>query len=109
MGLLALALAGCATQKVDWSGRVGHYTYDQAVTELGPPDKSATLTDGTVIADWMTRRGGYISAPGPYFPPRSCYYGPSLPMYYQTYVPSDYIRLTFSADRELKTFQEYVR
>jgi len=39
--LAALVLAGCVTQKIDWSARVGNYTYDQAVMELGPPDKSA--------------------------------------------------------------------
>jgi hypothetical protein len=52
--LAALVLAGCVTQKIDWSARVGNYTYDQAVMELGPPDKSAKLTDGTVVADWLT-------------------------------------------------------
>jgi hypothetical protein len=32
----------------------GNYTYDEAVTELGPPDKMAHLTDGKVVADWIT-------------------------------------------------------
>jgi hypothetical protein len=43
-------VGGCVTQKIDWSARVGNYTYAQAVMELGPPDKSAKLTDGTVVA-----------------------------------------------------------
>jgi hypothetical protein len=55
---LAILFAGCATQKkIDWAGRIGNYTFDQAVTELGPPDKQAKLQDGTVVAEWLVRRG----------------------------------------------------
>src|SRR2546421_12998193 len=36
-------MAGCAsTPKVDWNSRVGIFTYDQVVAEMGPPDKSST-------------------------------------------------------------------
>jgi hypothetical protein len=58
--LSGLAVAGCkSTPKVDWDSRVGTYTYDQAVEELGPPDKVATLSDGKKVADWVKRsRGG---------------------------------------------------
>ena len=40
--VLLLALAGCATHpKVDpsinWNSRIGSYTYEQAVSELGKP------------------------------------------------------------------------
>ena len=62
MMLAALVLAGCVTQKIDWPARVGNYTHDQAVTELGPPDKSAKLTDGTVVADWLTHRPDHCRA-----------------------------------------------
>ena len=58
---LVVFVAGCAsTPKVDWNSRVGTFTYDQAVTELGPPDRSSKLEDGTVVADWFHRgsRGG---------------------------------------------------
>ena len=49
--------AGCAsTPKVDWDGRVGAYTYDQAVMEMGPPDRSTKLADGTTVADWIVGR-----------------------------------------------------
>ena len=53
--LLAIALvSGCATTKqVDWNSRVGHYTYDQAVTELGPPARQARLSDGKVVSKWF--------------------------------------------------------
>jgi hypothetical protein len=53
--LLVLVVAGCATTKVDWNARIGVFTYDQAVAELGPPDKHATLSDGKTVAEWVTR------------------------------------------------------
>ena len=104
--LAALALAGCVTQKIDWSARVGNYTYDQAVMELGPPDKSAKLTDGTVVADWLTHHAQTIVAPEPYFAPPGCYFGPLTPMRTETCVPAQYLRLTFGADGKLKTWKE---
>jgi len=58
IGLLGLSLAGCATQKTDWNSRVGSYTYDQAVAEMGPPDKQTKLSDGKTVAEWITRRSG---------------------------------------------------
>ena len=30
-----LALAGCATPRIDWTARMGHYSYDQAVKDFG--------------------------------------------------------------------------
>ena len=77
--LAALVLAGCVTQKIDWPARVGNYTYDQAIMELGPPDKSTKLTDGTVVADWLTHHAQTIVAPEPYFAPPGCYFGPLTP------------------------------
>ena len=60
--LLAMALAfvvGCkTTPPVDWNARVGTYTFDQAVTDLGPPDGQAKLTDGKTVAKWITHRSG---------------------------------------------------
>jgi hypothetical protein len=56
--LLALGLlTGCQTNKIDWTARVGTYTFDDAVKEMGPPDKTATLTDGTQVCEWLTYRG----------------------------------------------------
>ncbi|MEW6156903.1 MAG: hypothetical protein AB1813_05685 [Verrucomicrobiota bacterium] len=57
--LLAMLMTGCATSpKINWDSRVGNYTFDQAVLEMGPPDKSSDLQDGTRIAEWWSRRGG---------------------------------------------------
>ena len=66
-------LSGCATAKIDWSKRIGTYTYDQTVLELGPPDKQAKLSDGHIVAEWISRyyngggavvSGGYYGNPG---------------------------------------------
>lgn len=55
--LVAAFISGCkTTPPVDWDSRVGTYTYDQAVIELGPPDKQAKLDDGKTVAEWITRR-----------------------------------------------------
>jgi hypothetical protein len=64
LGLLLMSLlgAGCASKPaVDWNSRVGSYTFDQAVTELGPPSSQTTLSDGRKVADWIT---GYTGSSG---------------------------------------------
>jgi hypothetical protein len=59
LAALSFVLAGCkTTPEVDWNNRVGHYTYDQAVAELGPPDKKAALSDGRTVTDWISHRAG---------------------------------------------------
>ena len=98
----ALLLAGCVTPKIDWAARVGNYTYDQAVMEFGPPDKSAKLSDGSTVAEWLTRRGQVVVAPGTYF-------GPLTPMYSETYVPARFLRLAFDANGRLKTWKAFAR
>ena len=50
-----LFFAGCATHRINWSARVGTYTYDQAIIDLGPPDKTAKLTTGQTVAEWISR------------------------------------------------------
>ena len=57
LSVLILAIPGCTTTpKVDWNSRVGEYTYDQAVLELGPPTKQAKLTNGETVAEWVTHQ-----------------------------------------------------
>jgi len=116
LGLLILELGfclfliGCASTKIDWSSRIGNYTYDQAVIELGPPDKYAKLTDGTVVGEWMTRRG-YSGGSG------SMFYGYNYPYYhhpwpysyYEPPSPDYYIRLTFGPDGKLLAYKRVVR
>jgi hypothetical protein len=110
--LAALALllfAGCVTQKIDWSARVGHYTYNEAVKELGPPNKSAKLSNGATVAEWLTQPSQVVMAPEPYFAPRGCYFGPPTPMYSETYVPARYLRLYFDTNGILKAWKKIAK
>ncbi len=107
--LVVLFLASCATTpKIDWNSRVANYTYDHAVTELGPPDKSAKLADGSTVAEWLTRRGYAIHYPPPliYADPWHCY-GPIYPGYYDTYSPNYYLRLIFGPDGQLRSWRKF--
>jgi hypothetical protein len=63
---VALLFAGCVTHRIDWNARVGNYTFDQAVTEFGPPDRQAKLSDGQLVTEWITRynNGGTIFVGG---------------------------------------------
>lgn len=110
MALTALFVAGCATSRVDWNSRIGGYTYDDAVEELGPPDKTTQLSDGSTVAEWLTRRGYiYTSAPyqGFYYPYG---YGPFFYHRFDAYaVPSSYLRLAFDAEHRLKTWKRFAR
>jgi hypothetical protein len=115
MGSLVLACvtlwtSGCRTARVDWAARVGTYTFDRAVTEWGPPDKQATLTDGTRVADWVLRRGGirrvdvgFYSGYGPYG------YGYGYPAYVDQYVPDYFLRLSFDPEGRLKEWKKLSR
>ena len=108
--LLAVALASCVTtSRIDWTARVGNYTYDQAVAEFGPPDKAAKLSDGTTVAEWQERPEQIIVTPGPYFAPPGSYFGAATPMYSETRFPADYLRLTFAPDERLKQFKKFAR
>jgi hypothetical protein len=110
---VSVLLPGCATKGVDWNSLVGTYTYDQAVLDLGPPDKYAKVTDGTVVADWMTRRGqsgSYVSFVGgaPFY--RPYYYGGPAYAYSTAVSTPDYFtRLTFGPDGKLQAWKKYVR
>jgi hypothetical protein len=106
--LLACALAGCATQKVNWAARVGVYTFDQAVLELGPPDNHAKLTDGTVVADWLTsRRGAYPYIVGGYPMYPGWYTTPGIVSYSAT--PDWYLRLTFGPEGKLQSWKKFAK
>lgn len=107
--LVVVALTGCATNKINWADRVGSYTHDQAITELGPPDKEAKLTDGAVVSEWLTRRGrgvAYTGGVGYYGPPG--YYGGFYPTYVQS-LPDYFLRLTFGVDGKLTAWKKFAR
>lgn len=53
---LLFMLPACkSTPKIDWNSRIGTYTYDQAVIDMGPPDKMAEISEGRV-AEWLVNR-----------------------------------------------------
>jgi hypothetical protein len=108
--ILTALFAGCATRSIDWGGRVGHYTFDQAIAEIGPPDKQAKLTDGTLVAEWLTRRGYHqIYATGGHFgSPWQYGYG-YPPTYVDTYSPDYFLRLTFAADGQLQAWKKFAK
>ena len=108
LGILLLVVSGCATKRIDWAGRVGNYTFDQTVLELGPPDKQATLGDGSIVAEWLTRRGYPYSSPAFGYTPWS-YYGPYYPGYVDGYTPDYFLRLTFGPDAKLKSWKKVAR
>ena len=54
--LCGLLVAGCASSSVNWDQRVGLYSWDDAVTELGLPDRVADLDGGVKAAEWITPR-----------------------------------------------------
>jgi hypothetical protein len=105
--MVMLSGAGCATNRVDWDGRVGSYTFDDAVREFGPPDKSAQLTDGSTVADWIIARGArmastYAGGWYPYGP-----YGWTGPSYVVVDPPgpSRVLRLVFDPQGKLASWK----
>jgi len=96
----AMLFAGCATHRIDWNGRVGHYTLDQAIVDFGPPDKQARLSDGKLVAEWITRHSSGSSVMvGTGFYSRHTGFGmmqSTGPSYYE-----DKLRLTFTPDNVL--------
>jgi hypothetical protein len=99
---LALFLTACATNKVDWQSRVGNYSYDQAVLEFGPPDKEATLQDGTRVSEWLTSRG---RSQGGF----ATYMGRGLVHVSNDISPDYYLRLTFDPSGKLQSFRKYAK
>lgn len=97
-----LLMLGCATTRVDWNSRIGQYSYDDAITELGVPDRQATLSDGSIVAEWLERRGGA--------------YGTSYHSRFsrfETYdvheFPDRFLRLTFGPDKLLSRAGNFAR
>jgi|LakMenEpi03Aug12_release.lakeMendotaPanAssembly.Ray.scaffolds.fasta_scaffold200480_3 hypothetical protein len=102
LAAVVLLLAGCAS-RVDWAGRVGTYTYDDAVKEWGPPEKSAVTSDGTTVAEWLLARG-QVRPVGPPMWPRMGPYAGFYPMVGNDFIstPDSFLRLTFGPDKKLQ-------
>lgn len=113
LGLLlaTLVAGGCAsTKKIDWDARIGSYTYDQAILDLGPPDKKETLSDGRQVAEWMTAR---VQSPGfMIFEPGYYYRHPVGGYMYHSYYPTEtrwFLRLVFDAEGMLQDYRQFTR
>jgi hypothetical protein len=109
MVLALLAVTGCATHQLDWNTRIGTYTYDQAILDMGPPAKEARLKDGTVVAEWMTQRGHtYTYYTPPYYYPyyRGRYYGPVYGTPSGVTYPDVFIQLTFDPQGKLTAWKK---
>ncbi len=103
-----LVVVGCSSGKTDWPVRVGNYSYDNAVKEMGPPDKTETLTDGTRVADWfVTRRGGMTVSLGLASFGGNTAVGTGTKL--GTVGARPMLRLTFGADGKLVSAQELGR
>jgi hypothetical protein len=100
--LTVLLFAGCATTRIDWGSRVGQYSFDDAISELGVPDRQATLSDGSVVAEWLQSRGGAYG--------HSTYFrGSRFQTYDVTEFPDRYLRLVFGPDRMLSRANYFSR
>jgi hypothetical protein len=113
LSLLVLWFTGCSTPKVDWETRVGSYTHDEAVLELGPPERESKLTDGTVVSEWLVSRlrspDYYWGAPG--WAGGGWWGGwggwGGYVQSGQTY--ETYLRLTFAPDGKLRAWKKMTR
>jgi hypothetical protein len=47
-------------KEIDWGGRIGTYTYEEALAELGEPDVIGETSEG-MIAEWVVRRSPMVS------------------------------------------------
>lgn len=104
LGFLAAAilLLGCATTRVDWNSRVGQYSYDDAITELGVPDRQATLSDGSIVGEWLQRRGGAYGT-------SHSFRGSRFHTYDISEFPDRYLRLVFGPDQQLARAENFAR
>ena len=106
MVAIAIVLVGCVGPKIDWNARIGSYTFDEAVREMGPPERQATLSDGSKVVDWVTERayqsGGIGFGSRFYSSGRYGYYDPFVMTQLEHRFPDRVVRLTFSPDGKLK-------
>lgn len=95
--------SGCETYgRADWKSRIGSYTYDDAVKELGPPEAKETISDGTIVAQWLIARGRI----------RGTSVGPSFWGSHTIDIdssPDSYLQLTFGPDHHLAAWKRLMK
>jgi hypothetical protein len=63
---LALLTGSCASgpknniSSIDWGSRIGTYTYEEALAELGDPNVVSETSDG-MYAEWVLRQSPAVS------------------------------------------------
>lgn len=51
-----ILFTGCVSPQTKyWNAAVGHYTYDNAVMNLGAPNTVTKLNNNWTVAEWVTR------------------------------------------------------
>ncbi len=64
--VLALPVGGCASgtkatvKDIDWGSRIGTYTYEEALAELGEPNVIGESSEGK-IAEWVLQRSHNVT------------------------------------------------
>jgi hypothetical protein len=64
--VLVLLTGNCASgpkvniKDIDWGSRIGTYTYEEALAELGEPNVISETSEG-LIAEWVLRRSPMVS------------------------------------------------
>jgi hypothetical protein len=110
--LLAVVIAGgsgcSSTPKPDWNQRIGNFTFDDAVRELGPPVSSTKLQDGGTVAEWFLKYGSTMSfgfGVGSYGGGGGVGVGQTV----TTPPKGHYLRLIFGPDGRLQRWEKFTR
>jgi hypothetical protein len=85
-----------------WSGRVGTYSMDEAIKELGPADRQATTTDGVTVAQWLVARSRVYSR-NPGFASWGMFNSDI------SSTPELYLQLTFGKDGRLASWKKVMK
>ncbi len=107
IALFSIALTGCSSKPkaADWNQRIGQYSFDDAVREMGPPFSSTTLQDGGTLAEWFLKPGPQLSfGLGTGMAGSHSAVGVSQGVAIPT--PGHYLRLTFGPDHQLQRWEK---
>jgi hypothetical protein len=106
-------MAGCASHpkpnfSADWNSRIGSYTYDQAVAELGRPVVSGESSEGKT-AEWTIRKSSGVTfgiGVGQGFYGQHSAVGVGTGTSYTPPPSGEYLRLKFDKDDKLKEWSK---
>jgi hypothetical protein len=114
--LIAATWFGCSStpgSRIDWNSRIGNYTYNQAVQELGPPDTSKKLADQSIVAEWLIKRtstNDYVSTETSFGPTAARYWFGATDQRHTIYPAlNDFLRLTFDSQGRLLAWKKLSR